>query len=175
MKRRGVETLQDWWTDTAAGDADKVVPKAAEYASGDLTEVGQAMARISGIELEDDAHAAELGIYFYALGKMARWTAAVEGGRRVSDDTLLDLTTYMMMSRRVRDVGGWPWADGEPPEPSPALAEAMAAHYRQGGAEDYSLADGPPHHYAYPEEEDGSVGEIPPGIRAPYPGSPLYA
>lgn len=129
MKRQDAESLQDWWADTAAGDGRKVIPKAAEYASGDLTEVGRTLARIAGIEVEDEAHATELGIYFYALGKMARWTAAVEGGRRVSDDTLLDLTTYMMMARRVRDVGGWPWAAGEPPEPAPSLAEAMADLY----------------------------------------------
>lgn len=103
-------TLQDWWADTASGDSEKVVPKAIEYGAGDLEEIGRTMAKITGLEDLSEAQATELGIYFYVVGKMARWTSAIERGELASDDTLLDLTTYLMMARRNRDVGGWPWA-----------------------------------------------------------------
>ena len=111
---RSENALKDWWADTSALDAEKVVPKAAEYGAGDLAEIGHAMAKIAKMGNLSEAQATELGIYYYVVGKVARWTSAVEAGRRVSDDTLLDITTYSMMARRVRDVGGWPWAsEGE--------------------------------------------------------------
>ena len=106
-------TLQNWWADTAAQDAEKVVPKAVEYGAGDLEEIGQTLAKVAGLETQSEAQATELGIYFYVVGKLARWTSAVERGYQVSDDTLLDLTTYLMMARRTRDVGGWPRAGEE--------------------------------------------------------------
>lgn len=102
--------LKDWWADTSAADANKVVPKAVEYGAGDLEEIGRTLAKVSKMGDVDEAQATELGIYYYVVGKLARWTSAVERGDQVSDDTLLDLTTYLMMARRTRDVGGWPWA-----------------------------------------------------------------
>lgn len=100
--------LEAWWADTSALDAEKVIPKAAEYGAGDLEEIGQTMAKIAKMGGLSEAQATELGIYYYVVGKLARWTSAVERGDQVSDDTLLDLTTYLMMARRARDVGGWP-------------------------------------------------------------------
>ena len=104
------KALRQWWADTAALDAEKVVPKAVEYGAGDLEEIGQTMAKVAKMGDLSEAQATELGIYYYVVGKMARWTSAIERGDQVSDDTLLDLTTYLMMARRTRDVGGWPWA-----------------------------------------------------------------
>lgn len=103
----GMQELFEWWYQVAGTDATKIVPKAVEYGSGDLIEMGHALAETAGRKVGDD-EAAELGIWFYMLGKMARWTNAVKRGERVSDDTLLDMTAYAMMARRVRDVGGWP-------------------------------------------------------------------
>lgn len=100
--------LEAWWADTATLDAEKVIPKAAEYGSGDLKEIGQTMAKIAKMGDLSEAQATELGIYYYVVGKLARWTSAIERGDQVSDDTLLDLTTYLMMVRRTRDAGGWP-------------------------------------------------------------------
>lgn len=99
--------LQQWWHDRAEAEVDAVVPKAVEYGADDLTEMGQVMARMAGREVEA-AEAAELGVYYYALGKMARWTAAVVDGRPVSDDTLHDLGVYIRMVQRIREVGAWP-------------------------------------------------------------------
>lgn len=95
------DSIRAAWVDIAYSDVAAFAPKAAEYGSRDLTEMGYSMARMAGREVEDD-EAYELGVYFYMLGKMGRWQAAVERGERVSDDTLLDMTTYSMMARLRR-------------------------------------------------------------------------
>lgn len=102
--------LTDWWTDAAQAEIDAVVPKAVEYGSQDLTEIGHTMLSVAGLSPVSDEEATEIGIYFYIVGKLARWTSAVREGRRVSDDTLLDLGIYVKMAQRNRAVGGWPFA-----------------------------------------------------------------
>lgn len=102
--------LSDWWLLTADSDYAMVGPKAIEYGSRDLTEMGHTLARVAGREI-GDPEATELGIWFYALGKMARWTAAVQRGELVSVDTLTDLGVYTTMARRVRETGEWPGTD----------------------------------------------------------------
>lgn len=114
-KQRAISDLIKWWTSQAEKDAQTTVPKAIEYGSADLIEIGRAMARAARRPNLTDAQAAELGIYFYVVGKLGRWTAAVEEGRPVSDDTLFDISVYITMVRRVRATGGWPYAtEGEP-------------------------------------------------------------
>ena len=106
--------LADWWLARATSEIEAVVPKAVEYGAGDLAEIGRTMGLVMGIEGLDSESATELGIYFYVIGKLARWTAALRDGRVVSDDTLLDLGIYIKMAQRNRDVGGWPFAaEGE--------------------------------------------------------------
>lgn len=104
---RALTVLTEWWEQIAANDLNMVIPKAIEYGSRDLVEMGRTLARVAGREVDDD-EATELGIWFYALGKMARWTAAVERGERVSYDTLVDLGVYSIMARRVQESGSWP-------------------------------------------------------------------
>ena len=103
----GEAELKQWWTDVASEDSDAVVPKAIEYGSRDLEEMGHSLARVAD-RVVTRGEAQELGCWFYALGKMARWTAAVERGESVSLDTLIDLGTYITMVRRIRDIGYWP-------------------------------------------------------------------
>ncbi len=111
--------LQDWWVTKADDEVGMVASKALEYGGGgaaiDLIEIGRnlvmsgAGGHVNGIhQLPDDARLAELGVYFYLVGKMARWTAAVIEGRQVSDDTLLDIGIYVRMVQRIRDRGAWP-------------------------------------------------------------------
>lgn len=102
------QELTAWWHDRARTEIIAVVPKMREYGSGDLVEVGRTLARVAGRKVGSVADAAELGIFFYLVGKMARWADAVESGRRVSDDTIADIAVYARMVQRVRDVGGWP-------------------------------------------------------------------
>lgn len=100
--------LVQWWRHTADREIQLVVPKAIEYGSTDLVEIGRSL-RLSGIQGEQhETSDEELGIYFYMVGKMARWTDAIRHGRKVSDDTIFDIGIYARMVQRVRESGGWP-------------------------------------------------------------------
>lgn len=101
------EELRDWWNRVASQDLNAVLPKAAEYGSNSLEEVGRKIAKLKGIEV-DKAQALELGCYIYAIGKMERWTDAVLKGQLPSDDTILDLKIYCTMVQRIRAAGDWP-------------------------------------------------------------------
>lgn len=101
--------LAGWWHDQAEIEIRKTVPKAIEYGSDDLVFIGRTLADLLDRKVTDE-EATELGVFFYEIGKMARWRAAIKDGRRVSDDTLFDLGVYIKMAQRNRAVGGWPWA-----------------------------------------------------------------
>lgn len=100
--------LRDWWLSTAQADMAMVAPKAVEYGSVELEEMGAALARMMGRSGLSRARRVELACWFYAMGKMQRWTAAVTRGEFVSDDTLTDLGVYTLMVRRAREAGTWP-------------------------------------------------------------------
>ena len=100
--------LRDWWLSTAHADMAMVAPKAVEYGSVELEEMGAALARMMGRSDLSAARRVELACWFYAMGKMQRWTAAVTRGEFVSDDTLTDLGVYTLMVRRAREAGTWP-------------------------------------------------------------------
>lgn len=100
--------LRDWWLSTAQADMTMVAPKAVEYGSVELEEMGAALARMMGRSDLSRARRVELACWFYAMGKMQRWTAAVTRGEFVSDDTLTDLGVYTLMVRRAREAGTWP-------------------------------------------------------------------
>ena len=112
------EELETWWGDLAHDEVHRIIDKAQEYGgmhrAQDLLEIGRhlvtAGVRVPGDHLEapSDAQLAELGCYYYLVGKMARWTAAVQEGRLVSDDTLHDIGVYSRMVQRIRHSGGWP-------------------------------------------------------------------
>lgn len=108
--------LGDWWRERAEAEIGMVAAKAVEYGSADLVEIGRQLHQ-AGVRLPNDmqpydhdrdAYLAELGIYFYVCGKLARWTSAVTEGRPVSTDTLLDIGVYVRMAQRVRETGRWP-------------------------------------------------------------------
>lgn len=113
------ESLRAWWLDTASKEVEPLIDKMFEYGgvgrSNDLMRIGKKMVDLGvpslerNVDPEDgEAYLAELGVYFYIEGKMARWSAAVAEGRPVSDDTLLDIGIYVRMVQRMRAVGGWP-------------------------------------------------------------------
>lgn len=120
-----VSELRGWWEQTAHDEVSQLTAKMIEYGglsrATDLAEIGRGLIN-SGVKLPDQrvapwvdngaspqsADYQELGVYFYLLGKFARWTAAVAEGRPVSDDTLLDIGIYVRMAQRIRAVGGWP-------------------------------------------------------------------
>lgn len=112
--------LRRWWMDTAEREIDPLIAKMIEYGGEgravDLINIGRTMAE-SGITTSQsgsldtrdiEVEYTELGIYFYLVGKFARWQAAIEEGRSVSDDTLHDIGVYVRMAQRARVTGGWP-------------------------------------------------------------------
>lgn len=103
------DQLRDWWLDKANLEVSSVVPKAIEYGSTDLAEIGHTMGRMIGRFNMNEEEATDVGIFFYVTGKLARWEAAIKDGRRVSADTLLDIGIYTRMAQRNQDVGGWPF------------------------------------------------------------------
>lgn len=102
-----VDDLAEWWRQRAQTEIQRTVPKAIEYGAHDLVEIGRTLARCMNRQVSDE-EMAELGIYFYLVGKVARWTDAVTRGDRPSDDTLFDIGVYIRMAQRVRAAGGWP-------------------------------------------------------------------
>lgn len=114
-----VTKLQQWWMGKAWSEIKPLTAKMQEYGGMgraiDLEEIGRGLTQ-SGVRTPAQMYGQpaqphelqELGIYFYLLGKFARWTAAVAEGRPVSDDTLLDIGVYVRMVQRIRESGGWP-------------------------------------------------------------------
>lgn len=100
-------TLETWWQAEAADTARKTAAKCAEYGSADLYHIGRAMATVAGWPPVSDDQAFELGVFFYAYGKITRAMSAFERGALPSDDTWLDLSVYAKMAQAHR-AGVWP-------------------------------------------------------------------
>lgn len=104
--------LAEWWANTAATEIGMVVAKAIEYSATDLRDLGRLMAETMNMDpgAMDDEWFTELGIAFYAAGKVARIMGAIKERRRPSYDSWTDLGVYARMGQRVQQVGGWPGA-----------------------------------------------------------------
>lgn len=115
------DNLQDWWMEGARAEIEPMIRKMEEYGGNgraqDLVDMGrrlyEAGVKLPGqyvVDIRDaeDSQFIELAIYFYVMGKLGRWTAAINEGRAVSDDTLKDIVIYTKMLQRTREVGGWP-------------------------------------------------------------------
>jgi hypothetical protein len=108
--------LAKWWEKKADEEIERTLPKVAAYGATDLEEIGRKL-QAAGVKIPRGEPGSprtpqliEAGIYFYIVGKMARWADAVARGDTVSDDTLFDIGVYVRMVQRVRQVGGWPSA-----------------------------------------------------------------
>lgn len=115
------DELTNWWMNSALEEIEPMIEKIVEYGGNgraqDLVDVGRRMfdagVKLPGTQVIDyrdaeDSQFIELTIYFYVIGKIGRWTAAINEGNPVSDDTLKDIVIYTKMLQRVREVGGWP-------------------------------------------------------------------
>lgn len=124
---RSTDELTDWWLQVAQAEVKPMVDKALEYggkgAAIDLIDIGTDIARMNGRDPATltVAELTELGIVFYARGKMSRITAAVMEGRFPSDDSWYDLGIYARMAQRTRAVGGWPYKSMDASGHSPAV------------------------------------------------------
>ena len=111
--RRAHLPLEDWWRHVSESDIEKTVPKALAYGSNgeDLISIGRTMAEVSGLgapdDVPDDQFYAELGVFFYLTGKMARAAEAFRTGNLPSADTLFDIRIYSVIWQRVRSSGHW--------------------------------------------------------------------
>jgi hypothetical protein len=81
-----------------------------QYGSTDLTAIGDAL---KALGVPDVVPSAELGVLFYALGKVHRALSEIHAGRSPSDDTWFDLRVYAGMARAIR-AGKWPTPTEEP-------------------------------------------------------------
>jgi hypothetical protein len=101
------EQLRAWWFHMADIEIEATVPKAVEYSSTDLADIGHVLARTAGRKVSNE-EAAELGVFFYLQGKLSRWAGAIAQGKRPSDDTIFDIGVYCRMAQRIRYSGNWP-------------------------------------------------------------------
>jgi hypothetical protein len=99
--------LDEWWRQLSEQEISDTVPKAIEYGATDLIDIGSQLGRFMKRDLTD-AQAAELGCWFYLVGKMGRATSALERGEWPSDDTIKDTGIYIKMIQRIRSAGSWP-------------------------------------------------------------------
>lgn len=99
--------LEEWWRQLSEREIEATVPKAIEYGATDLIDIGVQLGTWMKRPLTD-AHAAELGCWFYLIGKIARATSAIGRGDQPSDDTIKDIGVYIKMIQRIRAAGGWP-------------------------------------------------------------------
>ena len=105
------DILADWWRESAESEINMVVDKAIEYGATDLYEIGRKVLSLHGpraFEIASERQVILVGIYFYLEGKMARFASAIQEGREVSADTVLDIGVYARMAQRVLQVGAWP-------------------------------------------------------------------
>lgn len=106
--------LAEWWANQAITEIDMVVRKAIEYGATDLRDLGYLILDMAGRRPDSDdaplpdGYATEIGIAFYAAGKLSRIVAAIKEGRRPTADSWLDLGIYVRMAQRVHQAGGWP-------------------------------------------------------------------
>lgn len=118
------QRLDEWWLTTAEDEIARTVPKVREYGATDLVDIGQMLARTMKRTVSDE-EATELGIFFYLVGKVARWQSAVERGERPSDDTLFDISVYCRMAQRTRYAGGFPGAERELDDDEDVVAQPI--------------------------------------------------
>lgn len=93
------------WIDNSIADLNQAIPKSREYGSAELHYLGELMNSMHAAH-PGEHMAYEAAILFYVLGKVGRWVSAHRRGQQVSDDTLLDITTYSMMVRLIRARNG---------------------------------------------------------------------
>ncbi len=101
-------SLPDWWMATARADLDLIAPRVDEYAAYDLDILGRVTLEMVDLPSADRSLRTEVACLWFAQAKIARALSAYKEGRSPSDDTLADLSCYVMMSRRARAAGGWP-------------------------------------------------------------------
>jgi hypothetical protein len=116
MKPKPPTGLHQWWIDHATLESEQTISKAAEYGTLDLVEIGRTLSNMTGQPTIDDTHAMELGVAFYALGKIQRIISSLTRGEPAKDDSWFDLAIYAKMVQAAR-AGAWPLNPNQPGDP----------------------------------------------------------
>lgn len=108
-----IKDVAQWWIDTAAQDFTAIAHKISEYGgirggSADLRLMGDNLAELLGWNEADEATRQSLACWLYLQGKIARLVSDFQQQRPPKDDTLLDISVYAMMMRRLKLTGSWP-------------------------------------------------------------------
>lgn len=111
QREHAANELEKWWLELAQEQVTKTVPKAVDYGSDDLRDLGAWLAGEMGLEGADEGTLVQLGIVMYIRGKLARVASAIKDGRAPSRDTWFDLIVYPTMGLRALEVGAWPGVD----------------------------------------------------------------
>lgn len=107
---------------------DNVAPKAREYGNTELAQLGVTLSHVAGQQVDNYNHATQNAVWFYASGKLARWTAAVARQQQPSRDTVYDLLVYCLMWLKVQETGEW-WPEHAPASPRPTTEKAQVDRF----------------------------------------------
>lgn len=102
-RKLAADELTMWLNSQHQREMDMLLPKAEAYGSYDLELIGVVMGDFCNV----GGNAQELGIAFYALGKLARVLSALKDGNKPSADTWTDLSIYGRMGLKVNETGRW--------------------------------------------------------------------
>lgn len=112
IEQQMLDDLRVWWRDYSDKTFEAIAPKVVAYSSTDLEMMGVGLRALTAADIADQGEADQFGLYaacaFYALGKIARISGALEKGMLPGPDSEMDLMVYAIMMRRIREKGGWP-------------------------------------------------------------------
>lgn len=91
--------VSGWWNRTQTEDLEMYLLKNEVYGNADLRIIGFALKECDIRNAHVDTLPEEIGIAFYALGKVARILSAYDAGEIASEDSWKDLAIYATMGR----------------------------------------------------------------------------
>lgn len=111
------KAFRSYIQDLTAEVTDMVIPKARTYGTTELSQLGATLMNVAGRGSVPERDAMQYAVWFYSVGKMARWTSAARRGEQPTRDTVLDILVYALMWLKVEETGEW-WADMPNQSPS---------------------------------------------------------
>lgn len=111
------KAFRSYIQDLTAEVTDMVIPKARTYGTTELSQLGATLMNVAGRGSVPERDAMQYAVWFYSVGKMARWTSAARRGEQPTRDTVLDILVYALMWLKVEETGEW-WVDMPNQEPS---------------------------------------------------------
>lgn len=104
------QAFRSYIQDLTSEVTDMVIPKARTYGTTELSQLGATLMNVAGKGTVPERGSMQYAVWFYSIGKMARWTAAVKRGEQPTRDTVLDILVYALMWLKVEETGEW-WVD----------------------------------------------------------------